>query len=137
MKYVLAVGIIVLFTAAVCINNIHADSIIPEPYDPAGKIDPFATIEKPIIVAQAESITVAQNVVPDTPLTRWSVGQLELTSIMVGTNFGWAFFKTPDNARAYKGVVGDYIGKDGITIESITIKCVVLSDGTVINAHND
>jgi Tfp pilus assembly protein PilP len=76
------------------------------------------------------------SIVPKTPLTKWNLTQLRLTSVMVSEKFGWAFFETPEGGRVYKGVVGDYLGKDGLTIKSINSKGIVLSDGKVINVYN-
>jgi Tfp pilus assembly protein PilP len=155
MKYLFSIVIIILLMVVVCINNIHAQTIItkkvvneellganlftkercvPPVYDPKGKIDPFKPIEEYNTMAKSESIVVS--IVPKTPLTKWNLTQLRLTSVMVSEKFGWAFFETPEGGRVYKGVVGDYLGKDGLTIKSINSKGIVLSDGKVINVYN-
>jgi Tfp pilus assembly protein PilP len=158
MKYLFSIAIIILLMAAVFINNIHAQTIItkkvgekelfgvkiftkehhvPPVYDPKGKIDPFKPIEEYNTMAQSESIVVAKKpAVPETPLTKWSLAQLRLTSVMIGEKFCWAFFETPDGGRVYKGVVGDYLGKDGLTIKNINVKGIVLSDDKAINVYN-
>lgn len=107
---------------------------LPDPYDPTGKIDPFASMETWYVQTAAvvkEPVEVVQ--VPDTVLTRLAIQQYDLTSIIIGESFRWAFFTSEaGKGRSYKGSEGDYIGKDGVKIESIDLGIVQLTDGSAI-----
>ena len=101
---------------------------IPPPYNPEGKTDPFLVI-LPAEPTKAKKQELAK-LVPTTPLTKWTVGQLELTSVIVNHVFAYAYFTTPANSKVYRGEVGNYVGKLGSTIASIEYGVVNLSDGT-------
>lgn len=101
---------------------------IPPMYDPEGKTDPFMVI-LPAQEKADEGQLVAKDV-PTTPLTKWRVSQLKLTSVIVNHVFAYAYFTTPENSKVYRGEVGNYVGKYGSTIASIKYGVVSLTDGT-------
>jgi Tfp pilus assembly protein PilP len=101
---------------------------IPPIYNPEGKENPFLIIEP----AQEKVIEASLVDLPETPLTRWVITQLKLTSIVVNHVFAYAYFTTPENKRVYRAEVGNYIGKSGATISSIKTGVVSLSNGDVI-----
>ena len=91
------------------------------PYDPTGKIDPFDnSFMNPVEVKESEAEVHREAVkVPETALTKWDLSQLSLTGTILGETATFAAFTAPDHGRCYKGVVGDFIGKDGHRIQLI------------------
>ena len=106
---------------------------IPPVYTSKGKINPFLVIlpAEPKKAKRQELVKL----VPTTPLTKWAVGQLKLTSIVVNHVFAYAYFTTPESARVYRGEIGNYVGKNGSTIASIEPGVVILADGTDISIN--
>ena len=108
---------------------------LPDPYNPDGKIDPFITLAQWDAMDKPKEILEAAEIVkvPDTVLTRLDIQQYDLTGIVIGEAFRWAFFTSGEGkGRAYKGAEGDYIGRDGIKIQSIDHGNVQLSNGNNI-----
>ena len=108
--------------------------IVPPVYDPDRKINPFL-----VILPAEEKATKKQELVklvPTTPLTKWAVGQLKLTSVVINHVFAYAYFTTPESTRVYRGEVGNYVGKSGGTIASIEYGVVNLTDGTNISINH-
>lgn len=106
---------------------------LPSKYNPEGKINPFITMAqwdaidnpRPVETNLPEIVKI-----PDTILTRWGVQQYNLTGVVIGETFRWAFFTSEAAVgRAYKGVEGDFIGRDGVKIVSINKGNVSFSDG--------
>ena len=104
---------------------------VPPVYDPENKPDPFMVI----LPAQKKEDEGMLADVPTTPLTKWRVSQLKLTSVIVNHVFAYAYFTTPESAKVYRGEVGNYVGKYGTTIASIKYGTVNLSDGTSISIN--
>ena len=109
-------------------------SKIPAPYNPEGKIDPFANpllvVEKKVEEPKPEPIDV-----PETALTKWDHSQLTLTGTIINHTFRWAAFITPAGGQAYKGQVGDYVGKDGLRISSIDNGVVVCKNKDKVHSY--
>lgn len=104
---------------------------LPAKYNPEGKINPFTTLAQWDAIDNPRPVKTLLEIVkiPDTMLTRYSVQQYDLTGVVIGETFRWAFFTTKANVgRAYKGVEGDFIGRDGIKIETINRGNVRLSN---------
>lgn len=111
---------------------------IPPPYCSMGKLDPFKTLaqyqEEERAAAETQKIEPVKPVVPDTALTRYLLSMINLDGILIRADVPLAIFTTPKPGELLKGFVGDYIGKGGQTIKSITHDGVVLSDGEVIKS---
>ena len=104
--------------------------VIPPMYSSTHKIDPFMVIEP-----AEEKVVVRKGVVPTTPLTKWTVGQLELTSVVVNHVFAYAYFTTPGSTKVYRGEVGNHVGQSGSTIAGISPGVITLSNGTSISIN--
>lgn len=102
---------------------------IPPRYNPHGKIDPFMNIEQAEIRKPG---TALLKTIPKTPLTKFELSKLRLTSVIVNHHFAYAYFITPDGPIVLRAEVGNYIGKLGSTITSIEPGIVNMSDGNVI-----
>jgi Tfp pilus assembly protein PilP len=146
-KTMIIIGIMVAFINVVCWNSAYSattfkssmpspkgeitliEADVPKPtpvYNPEGKIDPFQPCIQENTVAQATKETIN---VPDTPLTRWTLGQLELKGTVMMKKGAIAIFKTPKEGPAYTGRVGDFVGRMGIVIVVIQNGQIRLSNG--------
>ena len=107
---------------------------VPPRYNPEGVFNPFMTTEEHR-VADIRNAKIANTVVIDVPmttLTSASMSKLNLTGVVVNHTFAYAFFTIGRSERCYKAAVGDYVGKRGISITSITPGMVHLSDGDIL-----
>jgi hypothetical protein len=107
---------------------------IPPRYNKGPRINPFLEVErdKPKIVKIVKVVEVKKEkiIIPQTPLTRWVLTQLNLTGVVITSKSTLAFFTGPNNGRAYTGKIGDHIGRSGIKIANITTGVVHLSNGS-------
>lgn len=100
---------------------------IPPRYQAEGSIDPFTPIK-----ARRPKVKKNMVIVPLTALTKWTLPQLGLTCVLLKSKAAFAYFTGPDGGKTYRGEVGDFIGRSGITITRITHGGVRLSNGIVI-----
>jgi len=107
---------------------------IPPRYSPKGVFNPFMTTEEHRLadIRNAKIATTVAIDVPITTLTSDVLGRLNLTSVVVNHTFAYAFFTVGKSKKCYKATVGDYLGKEGLTITSITPGVVLLSDGNTL-----
>lgn len=96
---------------------------IPPRYHREGLINPFLEVkkDKPKVV---KSVAV-----PHTALTKWVLTQLNLTGVVITDKRAFAYFVGPYGGKAHRGKAGDFIGRSGAKIASITTGMVHLSNG--------
>jgi len=107
---------------------------VPLRYNPEGVVNPFMTLADHRAAAVRTAKIAKTDVidVPITTLTSAALRDLNLTSVVVNHTFAYAFFTVGSSEKCYKATIGDYVGKNGITITSITPGVVHLSDGNTL-----